>query len=626
MVHFGTYISSCQVSKYEDKYVQYEILKTLLSDVRLNKLHSADNFYKALEENWLNCRNFAESWVIRLESRGIADWQPSDISEVLELNQFVFVNQEALRKIIKKHDKNLPQNRLYTIWRWKMDFQLTQRIIDLVLNVISKRSPAQTERRDPFQDILGTSDVSLDESSALLEKDDHEDDDHAVVGGGGAAGEIAPQLVKQTDTFVRQSTKYWVKTCDLAAVCTTLIEHLNVHSFAGKSPWTPVSSVYLDNKDRRCYTERLNKDEGARVVRLRTYDNDTSRIWVERKVHHEQWTREESAKERFPISEGQVMSLLRGQTLSLAEKHKGLADEIQTMINEFQLYPTLRVDYLRLAFQPPDHDHVRVSVDLNMRYVNEKTTHMDWRTGDESLSASDELIFPYSVVEIKLREPFISNPPEWLSQLESSSLLHKENSFSKYMHGTYEFYLQHQLYGSSEIKTLKKPIWYDNISFTTPQLPVVSIEDIAKAKAYIQKKQKREQDQRHWFAKLFRFDTNVDEQGRPVRVEPKTFFANERTFLTWFNCSIFVCSIGVAIVSTTHETKVVGGLLISIGLIISVYAMMTYTQRTFSLLNKRAQGYADRFGPIILGVSIMCIYIVCYLVAVVSGVNATNGR
>ena len=31
----------------------------------------------------------------------------SFVSECLELNQFIFVNQEALRKIIKKHDKNL---------------------------------------------------------------------------------------------------------------------------------------------------------------------------------------------------------------------------------------------------------------------------------------------------------------------------------------------------------------------------------------------------------------------------------------------------------------------------------------------------------------------------------------
>jgi uncharacterized membrane protein YidH (DUF202 family) len=387
---------------------------------------------------------------------------------------------------------------------------------------------------------------------------------------------------------------------------------------------------------------------------------------VERKVHYERWTGETSSKDRFSVSESQVMSLLRGQSIrlvsqstviitqttctsinysflflfplhilsttattitttthgiiSVAKKHEALANEIQSMVNEYELYPTLRVDYLRLAFQPPDHDHVRVSIDLNMRYINEKTSHMDWRTGEDQLSASDELLFPYSVVEIKLREPYISHPPAWLSQLENSSLMHKENNFSKYLHGTYEFY-NNQLKNSANIDSplpmvLKKPVWFDNISFTSPQMAVVSMEDIEKAKKIIKKRQDSTKDSTHWFARLLRLKTDVDEQGRPVRVEPKTFFANERTFLTWFNCSIFVCSIGVAITSTTDGTKVVGGLLIFIGLLISVYACMTYAQRTFSLLNKQAQGYADRFGPIILATVIGAIYVGAYFITV----------
>jgi len=144
------------------------------------------------------------------------------------------------------------------------------------------------------------------------------------------------------------------------------------------------------------------------------------------------------------------MQLLRGQLVNAFGKNADLAKEIQAMVNGYRLYPTIRVDYHRIAFQPPDHDHVRVSIDLNMRYVNERTSHMDWRTTDEKLSAADEILFPYAVVEIKLREPYISNPPEWLTSLEQSSLLHKENLFSKYLHGTYDFFLRHKLYGEEQ--------------------------------------------------------------------------------------------------------------------------------------------------------------------------------
>jgi uncharacterized membrane protein YidH (DUF202 family) len=395
-----------------------------------------------------------------------------------------------------------------------------------------------------------------------------------------------------------------------------LAENLDVSSFTGR-PWTRVSSVYLDNKNRRCYTERLAKDSGARIVRLRTYDDVMSKVYVERKVHYERWTGDTSSKDRFPIEEGQVMALLRGQTVSVAQKHQELSAEIQKMVHDYQLYPTLRVDYDRIAFQPPNHDHVRVSIDMNMRYVNEHTSHFDWRTDDSKLSSSDEIMFPYCIVEIKLREPYISTPPQWLSSLESSSLMHKENNFSKYLHGTYQFYLMHKMSGEMPANLeLRKPVWYDNMSFMTPQMAVVNSEDMAKAKLAKEKRAAYDTSGSHWFARMLGMQDVLDDSGKPVRVEPKTFFANERTFLSWFNAAIFVSSIGLALAQGTVNGNVLGGLLILIGLIIIVYAIATYNQRTFSLLNKRSNGYADRFGPVFLALTISLVYIAGYIYAV----------
>ena len=308
------------------------------------------------------------------------------------------------------------------------------------------------------------------------------------------------------------------------------------------------------------------------------------------------------------------MPLLRGQTISVGKKHENLAKEVQKMVNDYQMYPTLRVDYQRLAFQARDHDHVRVSIDLNLSFVNEKTSHMEWRTSDESLSARDEVLFPYIIVEIKLREPFISKPPQWLSDLESSSLLHKENLFSKYIHGTYEFYLSRIETGEvSRKNVLAKPFWFDALSFTSPQMPVVSFEDIKKTKKYLEKK--KSYANAHWCVRLFGLQPDVDQSGKPVRVEPKTFFANERTFLTWFNCAIFVSSIGIAVASQgAGNGRIEGGLLILIGFLITLYASFTYAQRTFSLLNKKAAGYADRYGPLVLAAVTMGIFIGAFIV------------
>jgi len=43
-----------------------------------------------------------------------------------------------------------------------------------------------------------------------------------------------------------------------------------------------------------------------------------------------------------------------------------------------------------------------------------------------------------------------------------------------------------------------------------------------------------------------------------VRIEPKTFFANERTFIQWFNSSMFIGSAGSTLtsISDAHATGV----------------------------------------------------------------------
>ena len=79
--------------------------------------------------------------------------------------------------------------------------------------------------------------------------------------------------------------------------------------------------------------------------------------------------------------------------MDIAEKHDELKVEIQDMIASFQLYPVLRVEYDRIAFQPKDHDHVRVSIDINMRYLQEKTSHLDWY----SFMLSRSLTYDYSL-------------------------------------------------------------------------------------------------------------------------------------------------------------------------------------------------------------------------------------
>ena len=120
MVQFGEYLENCAIKKYEDKYIQYGELKDLLSEAKKGQLHKSSKFYQLLDSSFAICRNFAEEWLITLEQA--TSWTPNIVSEALELNQFVFVNQEAVRKIIKKHDKNIPSCQLLVVWRYSLYF------------------------------------------------------------------------------------------------------------------------------------------------------------------------------------------------------------------------------------------------------------------------------------------------------------------------------------------------------------------------------------------------------------------------------------------------------------------------------------------------------------------------
>jgi SPX domain protein involved in polyphosphate accumulation/uncharacterized membrane protein YidH (DUF202 family) len=591
-------LDACVIEKYRDKYINYDELKDLLYVAKSGKLKGNQEFYLLLDKSYFQCKNFAEEWLSTLES--YQEYRPDIFSEALSLHQFVSVNQEGLRKIIKKHDKNIPEKKLYPTWRWKADFGMTQRTIDVLFRAVKSKA-ASTSMSSPQSGLK----IPLHQFDSDEEEAKGENDDSTETGADGHAASLA----KQTDSFVRQSTKYWVHSCDLPALCTVLAENLNVYVFGESgSPWTHISSVYLDNSNRECYGERIIKQSGARLVRLRTYNDDTRKVYVERKVHWDDWTGRQSSKDRFPIAEENVMQLLRGHAVDVPPKSKPLRDELQLMIREKKLYPTVRVEYNRVAFQPADHDHVRVSLDLHMRFLQERATHMEWRTPDERFFTEDEILFPYSIVEVKLREPYISNPPKWLEDLQKSSLLHKENSFSKYIHATYAF---NQMEAGA--LQLREPCWWNSMAVVSPQMAVGSTTfDPPSAKSPKSPKPPNGNyakldggppSKPSWISNVYNYFIPSEASlkagsEKPLKVEPKVLFAAERTFLSWFNAAVFVCSFGVAVATSGSKTS--GGLMVGIGILLIFYALFMYMRRTKALLLRSGTGYYDQYGPVLL--------------------------
>ncbi len=76
-----------------------------------------------------------------------------------------------------------------------------------------------------------------------------------------------------------------------------------------------------------------------------------------------------------------------------------------------------------------------------------------------------------------------------------------------------------------------------------------------------------------------------------IKVEPKTFFANERTFIQWVSAAVLIFSLGVALfgmgsTSDSWATRVVGTVMIPFALFIVVYGYIIFHVRAKNIRNK----------------------------------------
>ncbi|CUV06022.1 unnamed protein product [Cryptosporidium hominis] len=291
------------------------------------------------------------------------------------------------------------------------------------------------------------------------------------------------KIWKPPETFLRNTTKYWVHPNNVVSAKVGIIRYVPYLIFGisnseletlldpymcveGHNVVDPktieesqaITSVYLDNMNAECYYNRISRFEDAQLFRLRWYGSNSGskekEIFMERKTHHESWTGEKSAKERFSLPQKYVFGYLKGkfnvdslikegifhtrknQEKENVEKSINLAKEIQNYINNNKLQPFVRTSYLRAAFQNQDNNQVRFSIDTNLCMVNEYISdgHQNepWcRLAEEVLSKNEVTRFPFAILEVKLQ----SEQPIWVSEMLkrcNATLVYK---FSKFQHG-----------------------------------------------------------------------------------------------------------------------------------------------------------------------------------------------
>lgn len=90
----------------------------------------------------------------------------------------------------------------------------------------------------------------------------------------------------------------------------------------------------------------------------------------------------------------------------------------------------------------------------------------------------------------------------------------------------------------------------------------------------------------------------------PVRVEPKVFYANERTTLSWIEFSVVVSAIGVGVLSFSdpHDDVALAAAacFTAVALVALMYTAFRYVWRVGKIRKREAVNYHDWFGPTVL--------------------------
>ncbi|RAO64293.1 uncharacterized protein BHQ10_000305 [Talaromyces amestolkiae] len=103
----------------------------------------------------------------------------------------------------------------------------------------------------------------------------------------------------------------------------------------------------------------------------------------------------------------------------------------------------------------------------------------------------------------------------------------------------------------------------------------------------------------------------------PTRVEPKVFFANERTFLSWLNFTVILGGLAIGLLNFGDRVgRISAGLFTIIAMAAMIYALFTFHWRAQSIRKRGQSGFDDRFGPSLLAISLLAAVIVNFVLRI----------
>ncbi|KGQ03693.1 Vacuolar transporter chaperone 1 [Beauveria bassiana D1-5] len=112
----------------------------------------------------------------------------------------------------------------------------------------------------------------------------------------------------------------------------------------------------------------------------------------------------------------------------------------------------------------------------------------------------------------------------------------------------------------------------------------------------------------------------------PTRVEPKVFFANERTFLSWLNFTVIIGALAIGMLNFGDRVAFISAFLFTaVAMLTMIYALVTYHWRAKSIRVRGQAGFDDRFGPTVLAIILLLAVVVNFVLRIMDTSKKQKG-
>jgi len=376
-------------------------------------------------------------------------------------------------------------------------------------------------------------------------------------------------------------------------------------------------------------------------------------------------------KGQYTVEEASEVLRQQGKSEEEIAKFKELFQEVQKVVDVKQLQPLMRTQYMRVAFQIPFDATVRVSLDTNLCMIRENPEHGDtclesgrwFRDPGLPVPRTEITKFPHAVLEVKLSLKEDEDAPLWVTQLIDSGLLHEVHKFSKFIHGcavllpdqvqAVPYWIDDESIRESIVASTQVTSTESTYSSLSKRRMQMENGDKKRGGGYRGRGREEENELKHpllgdhaetdliegssgqgmeggqsFGGGLMNFLLGKKDRGQarylprkvPMRIEPKTSFANERTFLRWVHMSIVLGGVSSAMLGGAgpedQDAHVIGLLTIPLAIAITMYGIWIYYWRAMQIKKKEARiavAFDDRIGPVCLAFILICLYITVFV-------------